>query len=406
MRSVVTPLRENAGTFFCGDDRRWYLHPLTLVHHAIAAKGFTAKEAQELIGSAVARPWVRVSLPFKPEFPGNRQWNAGAAQLRVTPSEGPTPHWDRILDHAGQSLTRYLVSPLRAGADYLRAIFASILRFPFEPLPYCFFFGPENSGKSIIWEAFELLVSGGVVKADRALTSKNDFNGELANAILCVIEERDISRTPGALTKLKDAVTSRTLSIRRMRCDAYTQPNTTHWMQFANDPNACPIFPGDTRITMIHVPALPNGAEIPKAKLMAALAAEAPAFLHQLLTMELPEPSGRLRVAIIETAHKAHIQEINRDPLEQFLTQECHRIDGAMIIFKDFWERFQAWLSPEDRYTWTKQMVTKRLPIDLPTGTHAANKKAIGNLSFNLREPGAPFVCINGRLRPAVEQTE
>jgi chaperonin GroEL (HSP60 family) len=42
-----------------------------------------------------------------------------------------------------------------------------------------FFFGPENSGKSIFHEAFNELVTTGVVMADRALTNQSDFNGEL-----------------------------------------------------------------------------------------------------------------------------------------------------------------------------------------------------------------------------------
>ena len=78
---------------------------------------------------------------------------------------------------------------IKTGADYLRTIFASIIREPATSTPYIFAYGPENCGKSILWEAFSRLVTGGVVKADRALTSQSDFNGELRNAIFCVVEE-------------------------------------------------------------------------------------------------------------------------------------------------------------------------------------------------------------------------
>ena len=122
---------------------------------------------------------------------------------------------------------------IRTGAQYLTAWIASTLRRPFEPLPYLFLFGPENSGKSIIHEAIDLLVTKGVTRADRALSNKNDFNGELHNAILCVVEERNFSADEVAHQRIKDWVTPIDISIRRMRTDSYKQKNTTHWVQCA-----------------------------------------------------------------------------------------------------------------------------------------------------------------------------
>ena len=80
----------------------------------------------------------------------------------------------------------------------------------------------------------------GVVKADKALTNNNEFNGELAGAIICVVEEKDVTLTPGAHARIKEYVTARTLSIRQMRRDVYTVPNTTHWIQSANKQSAVP----------------------------------------------------------------------------------------------------------------------------------------------------------------------
>src|SRR5690606_1865596 len=117
-------------------------------------------------------------------------------------------------------------------ADYLRAIFASIIREPHQPTPYLFLFGPEDSGKSIFTEAFSLLVTKGVVKADRVFNSKNEFNGELVGCILAVIEERD-TLSAEALARLKDYTTSLTISIRPMYRQAYQIANTTHWVQCA-----------------------------------------------------------------------------------------------------------------------------------------------------------------------------
>lgn len=177
--------------------------------------------------------------------------------------------------------------------DYLRAIFASILREPYTRTPYLFLFGPENSGKSIIHEAFSLLVTRGVVKADRSLTNQSDFNSELDGAILCVVEEKNISKASGALEKIKDAVTSPKLSIRKMRTDSFMADNMTHWIQCTQKQEMVPIFEGDTRITMMYVPK--PDADIPKQFLMDRMEEEAPAFMRTLMDMELPPLMGRLR---------------------------------------------------------------------------------------------------------------
>jgi hypothetical protein len=115
---------------------------------------------------------------------------------------------------------------IKTGADYGRAWVANAFRYPFAQLPYLFAWGPENSGKSIFHEALQELVTKGVVKADKAITSHNDFNGELAGAVICAVEEKDISKSPGAHAKVKEyttglttdnwsATTSRILSLKR-----------------------------------------------------------------------------------------------------------------------------------------------------------------------------------------------
>ena len=129
-----------------------------------------------------------------------------------------------------------------------------MIKYPFQPLPYLFLYGPENNGKSIFHESIALLMTKGCVPADRALTSTSDFNGELANCILAIVEEKDISKSKGALNKIKEWVTARMHLHSPDAYDTYTQPNTTHWVQCANRRENCPVFPGDTRITVIHVP--------------------------------------------------------------------------------------------------------------------------------------------------------
>jgi hypothetical protein len=367
-RSLLTLEGESAGFVTRSNFDTWDRHPIGTVKMVLQSRGFSKTEAESLIGQAADDRWQLVSLPFQPEYPGGRRWNRDAAQLSCVPAERDAPHehWDRILEHTGASLDKPLKdlawaqeANIRSGADYLRCLFACIIREPFEPTPYLFLHGPENSGKSILWEAFSLLVTRGVVKADRALTNQNDFNGELAGAVLCVIEEKDISKTPGALNKIKDFVTAKTLSIRRMRTDAYSQPNTTHWMQFSNNEDACLILPGDTRITPAYVGPLPPGSEIPKANLLDILKAEAPAFLRTLLDLQLPPLSGRLRLPVVESEEKAIAQESNRDAAEEFVGEHCQT--GSKIMLREFYEKFQDWLDPEERLEWTKRRLSKWL---------------------------------------------
>ncbi len=338
VRVAVTTSNEAAG-YFIPLDGGWQRQPASAVKQSIQSHGKSKDEADEIMGHAARRPWRIVNLPFQSEFPGGRQWNRDGAQFRVAPAIGHDLlhlHWDQIYDHIGDELTAALrklpwakEANIRCGGDYLRAYSACVIRQPFEPLPYLFLHSAENCGKSIFWEAHELLIDRGIVKADRALTNQSDFNGELAGAILCVIEEKNIAAAPGALNKIRDAVTAKTLSIRRMRTDSYSQPNTTHWIQCSNDPTACPIFPGDTRITAIHVGAL--AAEIPKAILLDRLREEAPAFMRTLLDLQLPPLLGRLRLPIVETDGKRAAQETRRDPVERFVHAHC-RFDKPEAI--------------------------------------------------------------------------
>src|ERR1041384_5608723 len=103
-----------------------------------------------------------------------------------------------------------------------------MLRFPFEPLPYLFFHGDQNCGKSSFHEAAALLMTKGAVKANRVLKARDDFNGELENAILCYVEEETLPKK--AYTAIKDYVTSLTLAIRKMRTNQFMTPNTTKWV--------------------------------------------------------------------------------------------------------------------------------------------------------------------------------
>lgn len=376
----------------------WTGKTASSVKTILQSAGNSKPEAEIIMGVSEKDPWKLVSLPFKPEYPGDRQWNLKAPQLVYAPvprgEDYEHPTWDLMLAHLGKDLDAYLKDldwakrcNILTGGDYLTAWYAAIIRDPLCRLPYLFFFGNENNGKSSYWESFQLLVTGGVVKADRSLTNQSDFNGELVGAIFCVVEEKNISKSDGAGAKIKDAVTTLTLSIRRMRMDTYQIPNMSHWAQFANQQDALMVPPGSTRITVVYVNDFEFGEEIPKDELQARLKAEAPAFMRTLIDFHLPPVTGRLALPIVETRHKARSEEFSRSALEAFLKEHTHPVMGETVPFKDFYEKFIEWVPSEERHSWTRQKVSRSLPVNHPSGAGNGNVKYIANLSWEATSP-------------------
>ncbi|MGA2061682.1 MAG: primase-helicase family protein [Thermoguttaceae bacterium] len=413
-RFLVTPDNKSVGWVGRSRSGRWIDGNKDDMKGLLLKLGKTKSEADVIIPDIWSRHWTLVNLPFLPEYPGDRQWNRESAQYRFQPielqaNEAPHhPHWDMVLKHCFGDLDEAIRdhpwaqrANVKTGADYGLMWMACLLRDPFQHLPYLFFYGNEDCGKSIFHESFDYLITKGRVSANLALTNQNGFNGELAGAILAYVEELDISKTPGALAKIKEWVMSPTIPIRQMRRDTYSLPNTLHFIQVANSPDFCPIFPGDTRVTMIHVPPLSPDVLIPRRQMEIFLIQEAPHFMRTILDVTLPNVEGRIGVPIIETHNKFRVQERRRDPLEQFIAENCHAVVGEKILFSEFCERFLEWLAPEDRGQWSKQKISRQLPQDFPSGAHTQNKKYIGNLSWEPKQPEPntrPWIAVNGRL--------
>ena len=377
--------------------------------HPNQRRGGAKKSAADL-GAICDNDWRIVNLPFQPEYPGNRQWNREAAQHRFRPAAEPGdhPHWDKILEHCFADLDHAIKESewakrvnVNRGYDYGLLWIACLLRHPLKPLPYLFLYGEQDSGKSSLHEAISLLMTKGVAEANRALKdNQSDFNGELAGAILAVIEEIDITKEKGAYSKIKDWTTSPTLWIRQMRTDAYPIPNSLHFIQVANSPEHCPVFPGDTRITVIHVPK--PKVDIPKEVLMARLREEAPAFMRTLLETPIPAAVNRFQIPVIETQNKMALQDFNRGSLDQFLRENCFHVPGERILLSEFWEKFQSWLPPEERGEWSRKRIVYSLRGTAPVGTDADNARWIGNLSWEDKRAAAdakPWAAFNGKLK-------
>jgi hypothetical protein len=402
IRCLETTDRDHAG-WVTKKEKEWVRQPVGQVKMMLQNLGHAKADAEAIMGGAGWQAWRLVNLPFREEYPGGRQWNRDAAQFKYQPAEladdeAPRhPHWDKICDHIGIELTPALKdlpwaeqASIRTGADYLRAWAACAFRCPFNPTPYLFLFGSENCGKSIFYESLQLLVTKGVVKADRPLTGRDGFNGELAGAIICAVEEVDVSKCPGAHARIKEWVTGRTINIRKMRQDSYDQPNSTHWVQTANAPSNCPVFPGDTRITMIRVPDLQPKQEIPKDDLIVELEKEAPHFLHTLMHLELPPLVGRLRIPVVTTASKKQAEANNRSALEAFIDECCDQNpDAQVILFRDFCARFYEVVAAGGEPNWSKHRVQSEMPLRHPIRAGTGNKRYVVGLTWKPETGGA-----------------
>ena len=252
----MSPAKGPAGWVMCKDGV-WFREEKDNIKLALLKAGLGEPEAKMIMGGCVEKSWNLVNLPFHPEYPGGRQWNMDAPQLKYQPAplgddELPShPHWDMILSHVGKSLDEPLrAAPwaqragIRTGAQYLLCWIANMFRYSLERLPYLFLFGPENSGKSIFHESLALLMTKGCVAANRSLTNTSNFNGELENCVVAFVEEVNVATVKGALQKIKDWVVANTIAIRRMRHDQYTTANTTHWVQCANSREVLPDLSG------------------------------------------------------------------------------------------------------------------------------------------------------------------
>ena len=305
--------------------------------------GEFARKAKEVM---ISNPYDLVTVPFQPEYPGNRKWNRNAPQLACEPAEsgGDHPHFDLIFEHIGGDLDEAVQRSdwcrkggILTGADYLRTWVACLIHYPDQPLPYLFMAGPQNSGKSMGHEAMRFLFDGGITSANSALTSTH--NGELEGCFLVYVEERDLGgKGLGSYEKIKEWVTARTLTIHEKYQTPYETTNYLHFMQMANATRHLPLEDGDTRVVAIDVPALKN--LVPKQILERHLKDEAPRFIRTLLNTVVPPPCDRLRIPALKTATKDAMERKAMSPVMLFTRDHLHKCLGHKIKFQEFYDRY------------------------------------------------------------------
>lgn len=293
----------------------WQRHTTDRVRDFLIHKGFHPMFIGGHLGWCAANPWDLVSIPFSPEYPGNRRWNRKGSKLLYEPSSfpGETPCWDMILAHLGGGLSEAVEADdwckahnILTGADYLSWWAAIMIRTPERRLPMVFFYSkPEqNTGKSAFHEALGTLFDeNGFTFADKPLTLASGFNSELRGKVLCAVEETNIAQSDLAYTRLKSWITSPQIAIYGKGVDGFTDVNYTHWIMTANDPAFLPLEGGDTRIVISEVPPY-EGEDVPKDVLLNRIRKENPQFLNRLYSYDISDSAGRHTLPVLVTPEK------------------------------------------------------------------------------------------------------
>lgn len=409
IRHLVSESGENSG-WVCKSDGLWVQEPLEHIRVVLTAAGVDPKDNSLVVGQSVLKKWTLTNKPFAPEYPGDRVWNRGAAQLAFVPSTDVDnlkyDTWTKILEHSGSGLDISIkmhpwckANNILTGGDYLKLWAASMFQNPLQPLPYLFFYGPQGSGKTIFHESLSMLMTKGYAKAGDALINPQGFNGELASAVLCAVDELDLRANKSvANNRIKDWVTAKMLSIHVKGKTPFLLANSSHWVQTSNNIEYCPIFPGDTRITLCYVQ--PHNESVSRDELLEKLRKEASDFLAHILKYEIPASNGRLHIPIIETDEKKQIQEESQSDLERYIAEHCHYVPGKYIKVCDFYDRFIEWLEPVRVKDWSKIKMNRSLPPNMPKGRLAKyqGQHFVGNISFDRptdEEMKAPRFVVN-----------
>jgi hypothetical protein len=256
-----------------------------------------------------------VAKPFLGEYPGNREWNLLGSKLLYSPADadGPTTHWDKVLDHIGRGLDDAVESDswcqengIKSGADYLRHWIANLIRLPARRLPMLAMYSFEQiTGKSTLHEGISLLFDeNGFARGDGALNNSSGFNGELHGRALCAVEETDLSQSKFAYQRIKSWVTSPTIQITYKGKTSFNAENYTHWILSTQDRWSIPIEPNDSRIMLWEVTPF-DGKEIPKVNMLEMLRKEAPFFMRRLCQLDVSGVAGRHTLPVLMTQEKS-----------------------------------------------------------------------------------------------------
>ena len=348
---------------------KWTWAGMQEVLIVLAGAGEDPESASAL---AMVNPFSVSLEPFAPRILPGRVWNESNARFACEPKEGPFPMWEQLYNVVGRGLDNDLKGSgwardngVTTGGQYLTLWSASMLQAPRSRRAYLALFSPEQgAGKSLFFEAHRFLIGKALVKGNAALTNDR-FNGELQGAVLVYTEEIDLGH--GGRSKVYDKVKDLTLSvsvtIEAKNGQPFEVPNVMSFGQCSNSQSYCPVFDGDDRVTLFQVLPPEDSERIPKDVMLAALEAEAPAFLAHLLKVITPSTAGRYVIPPIPTEVKETQQRANQTDLSDWLGKTPEWVLWPMERVID---SFRASLTARDLPTkfWSPQRIRRDLPFE------------------------------------------
>ena len=394
-RFAIMANNEPYGWFHKSAQRGWIKYPTSGHVSRVMNQQFGKTALDEVVSMMQTYPWMLACEPFGPTELPNREWNVGTATFVCDPSDkpGPHPHFDKVLDHLGIGLDTAVGNcdwagewGLESGADYLRFWVASAIKYPFEPLPYLFFFGPQGCGKSIFTETLDMLFPNAVQDVALAMKSEAGFNAEVFRKVFCVIEEANLAegrQARACYERVKEWTTAKKVSVHEKGKTPYMQRNTMKFIHNSNSINAIQIDRDDTRVVAVDVPKLHE--PIPKTILLEKLREEAPFIIRTLLTTQIPPALERFRVPHLNTVAKMELGEINMSPVQKF-AQSLVTCPGNVIEFGEFTARYDTWAKNNRAQPMGRNAISselRKMEDLLVVGKHGKqNRMHIGNVKF------------------------
>ncbi len=248
-------------------------------------------DVNETLDTLVCNPIKIVAKHFAPPTLVGNEWNVLGCQVpEGVPGDFST--YQQIIDHAGQFLQSGIdrCSWCRRhdvdGAKWLKYWFAAVRQDPYEPLPGLGLYSFEHgTGKTSLREALRHTFGSQYV-VDGAKELDEKWSGHLVNAVVVSYEEVNLNR-PESVSKLKDLITSRTLSVRKMQTDSFSIRNATHHIHTGQNPEYAPVEPGDRRWTIFDELEKPT-SKVSSVYMERQLEAERLAWLYELEHTEIP----------------------------------------------------------------------------------------------------------------------
>jgi len=414
-RFVIAPSNEPFGWFHKSASRGWVKYEASGHIARLVSQQFGKTALDEIVAMMQNYPWMLGNCPFGPEILPNREWNRCTATFACDPADHPGPHvhFDKIFDHLGKGLDLAVANAdwagewgLESGADYLRYWVASAVKYPFEPLPYLFFFGPQGCGKSIFIEMLRFLFPGSVGDISGAILSEAGFNAEATGKVFCYLEEKDLTgkgQAQRAYERIKEWTMAKEVLIHPKGKTPYMAANTMKFVHMANQINSLRIDRDDTRVVAVDVPKLMD--PIPKSIMEARLQEEVPQFLRTILTTEIPPAVERCRVPHINTLAKMELGEANMSMVQRFAQTTLKPCPGNLIEFSEFKQRFDKFCEEKRVPIMGQNAISselRKMEDLLVLGKHGKNNKVhLGNIKFEGTKgnPGKKLsLQENGRL--------